>query len=48
MMVHVSMLLERCMRQDGAFFVFSVLISGGYSAESQWFLSLAEPRGSAR
>ena len=47
MMVHIGGTGSGHLHHNGAFFVFSMLISGGYFAESQRFFGLAEPRGSA-
>ena len=47
MMVYVDTASDGYLHHGGAFFVFSMLISGGYLAESQRFFGLIEPRGSA-
>ena len=47
MMVYIRITGNANLHYGGAFFVFSVLIFGGDSAENQRFSSLAEPRGSA-
>ncbi len=47
MMEHVSLMRSEYLHHDGAFFVFSGLISDGDFTKTRPVFSLAEPRGSA-